>query len=211
MVKRYILFILIVSISFQFKASAQQDSVVQLYGVVMTADSLMALPRVSVMVKGQNRGTLTNEKGIFSIVVFKGDVVEFSSIGYKDRQTPIPMDVEGNQQSIIQLMVTDTFFHPVAIIRPKPTPEQFARDFVNLDVNDDDVETARKNNDEAKKRVLIETLPSDGKEAVAASLASSARKYYYTGQSPPQNLFNPIAWGKFIQAWKRGDFKRKKK
>ena len=195
----------------QKTATAQQDTVVQLYGVVMTADSLMALPRVSVMVKGQNRGTLTNEKGIFSIVVYKGDVVEFSCIGYKNRSTPIPLDIEGNQQSIIQLMVTDTFYHPVAIIKPRPTPEQFARDFINADVDDDDIETARKNNDEAKKRVLIESLPSDGKEAVSASLASGARKYYYTGQAPPQNLFNPIAWGKFIQAWKRGDFKRKKK
>jgi len=29
------------------------------------------------------------------------------------------------------------------------------------------------------------------------------------GQVPPQNIFNPIAWAEFIQAWKRGDFKRK--
>lgn len=211
-VKRHLIVILLLTGMLGMeKAAAQKDTVVQLYGVVMTADSLMALPRVSVMVRGQNRGTLTNEKGIFSIVVYKGDVVEFSCIGYKDRTTPIPIDIEGNQQSIIQLMVTDTFYHPVAIIKPRPTPEQFARDFINSDVDDDDIETARKNNDEAKKRVLIETLPSDGKEAVAASLASGARKYYYTGQAPPQNLFNPIAWGKFIQAWKRGDFKRKKK
>ena len=25
----------------------------------------------------------------------------------------------------------------------------------------------------------------------------------------PQNIFNPFAWGEFIQAWKRGDFKNK--
>jgi hypothetical protein len=35
-----------------------KDSVVQLYGVVMTADSLQGLPSVSVVVKGQNRGTV---------------------------------------------------------------------------------------------------------------------------------------------------------
>jgi spore germination protein GerM len=40
-----------------------RDSVVQLYGVVMTADSLKGLESVSVVVKGQNRGTITNEKG----------------------------------------------------------------------------------------------------------------------------------------------------
>jgi len=25
----------------------------------------------------------------------------------------------------------------------------------------------------------------------------------------PNNLLNPIAWAKFIKAWKRGDFKKK--
>ena len=29
-------------------------------------------------------------------------------------------------------------------------------------------------------------------------------KLYYAGQLPPNNLLNPIAWGKFIQAWKDG-------
>ena len=48
-----------------------KDSVVQLYGVVMSADSLRGLPGVTVMVKGQNRGTFTNDAGVFSIVILK--------------------------------------------------------------------------------------------------------------------------------------------
>ena len=51
----------------QFETS--RDSVVQLYGVIMTADSLVGIPAVSVMVKGQNRGTISNASGVFSIVV----------------------------------------------------------------------------------------------------------------------------------------------
>jgi len=96
-----------------FASSAQfeklKDSVVQFYGIVMTADSLKAIPSVTVMIKGQNRGTLTNEQGVFSIVVMKGDVVEFTSIGYKPKLYTIPRDLEGNQWSLLQLMVTDTY------------------------------------------------------------------------------------------------------
>jgi CarboxypepD_reg-like domain len=192
------------------KAQTANDSVVQLYGVVMTADSLRALPNVTISIMGQDRGTFTNEKGIFSIVVEKGDEIEFTSIGYKARRVTIPANLEGNQQSLLQLMVTDTFFQPIVIIKPRPTKEQFGRDFVNLKVEDDEVEQARKNNDDAKRRVLLETLPADGREAVNFALAKNAQRYYYSGQAPPQNLFSPIAWGKFIKAWKRGDFKRKK-
>jgi hypothetical protein len=124
-----------------------RDSVVQLYGIVMTADSLVGIPAVSVMVKGQNRGTITNNQGVFSIVVLKGDVIDFSHVSYKPKQITIPKNLEGNQYSIVQLMVADTVYLPATIIRPRPTPQQFARDFVNAKVNDDDIEVARKNTD----------------------------------------------------------------
>src|SRR3954462_10359149 len=102
-------FLLIILFPFTVKAqfSAFKDSVVQLYGVVMTADSLQALQSVSVVVKGRNQGTITNSQGVFSIVVLKGDVIDFTSVGYKPKTVVIPKDIAGNQYSIIQLMVTD--------------------------------------------------------------------------------------------------------
>lgn len=197
-----------------FKASAQfetvRDSVVQLYGIVMTADSLVGIPAVNVMVRGQNRGTMTNNQGVFSIVVLKGDVVEFSHVSYKPKQVNIPLNLKGNQQSIVQLMVEDTVYLPVTIIRPRPTPQQFERDFVNTKVPDDDIEIARQNNSVAKRRALMQSTPSDGGGATAIQMRQAAQQATYRGQVPPMNLFNPAAWSEFIQAWKRGDYKRKK-
>jgi hypothetical protein len=34
-------------------------------------------------------------------------------------------------------------------------------------------------------------------------------KLYTIGQSPVNNLFNPIAWSQFVDSWKKGDLKRK--
>ena len=212
MIKFLRLFLIPVLLS-PFAAKAQfsqlKDSVVQLYGVVMTADSLAGIPSVSVVVKGQNRGTFTNEEGVFSIVVMKGDQIEFTSIGYKAKLADIPRNLEGNQYSILQLMVTDTQYLPVTIIKPKPSREQFERDFVRIKIPDDALEIARQNNDASKRRVLMRILPSDGREAANTVLRQGAQKYYSAGQMPPQNIFNPFAWGEFIQAWKRGDFKNK--
>ena len=186
-----------------------KDSVVQLYGVVMTADSLKGVPSASIVIKGQNRGTVSNEGGVFSIVVLKGDVIEFSSIGYKPVTVNIPRDLKGNQQSIIQLMVTDTVYLPATIIRPKPTREQFARDFVNNAVPDDDIAIARKNTNAATRRLLMATLPADGREASELYMKQYSNKLSYAGQIAPMNIFNPFAWAEFIKAWKRGDFKKK--
>jgi hypothetical protein len=207
-------YLVILTITFMPVAAKAQfesfkDSVVQLYGVVMTADSLRGLPAVSVLVMGTGRGTITNNQGVFSIVVLKGDKVEFTSIGFKPKIADIPRDIQGNQYSLIQLMVTDTVYLPATIIRARPTREQFERDFIATDVPDDQIEIARQNTDEAKRRVLARSLPADGKEATNFSLKQGAQKMYYTGQTPPQNIFNPLAWGEFVKAWKRGDFKKK--
>ena len=186
-----------------------KDSVVQLYGVVMTADSLKGIPSVSVMVKGQNRGTITNNEGVFSIVVLKGDFIEFSSVGYKPKLVTVPKDIKGNQYSVIQLMVNDTIYLAATIIKAKPSREQFERDFVNTVVPDDQLEIARKNTDENKRRLLMATLPRDGREAAGKYLSQQAAKSYYTSQVPPMNIFNPFAWNEFIKSWKRGDYKKK--
>lgn len=195
------------------KISAQEtvrDSVIQLYGVIMTADSLMALPAASIIVEGKGRGTLTNEDGVFSIVVLKGDHIRFSCIGYKDKYISIPSYLTSNQYSVIQLMVNDTAYLPATILKPRPTRVQFARDFVNTDIPADDYEIARKNNSEAKRRALLSQLPIDGKEAFNTQVRQYAAKQYYNGQTPPLSILNPAAWSEFIQAWKRGDFKNKK-
>ena len=212
MIKQLLLsFFLLVMLPFAGKAQFEtfQDSVVQLYGVVMTADSLRGLASVSVVVKGQNRGTITNNQGVFSIVVLKGDQIEFTSVGFKPKSIRVPKDIEGNQYSVVQLMVTDTIYLAATIIKARPTREQFERDFVNTVVPDDNLEIARKNNDEQKRRFLMATLPRDGREASNNYLNQTAARTYYSGQIAPMNVLNPMAWGEFIRAWTRGDFKRK--
>lgn len=191
----------------QFEAS--RDSVVQLFGIIMTADSLVGIPAVSIMVKGQNRGTISNNQGVFSIVVLKGDEVEFTHVSYQSKRIKIPLNLEGNQYSIVQLMVADTVYLPATILKPRPTPEQFARDFVNVKVPDDEYEIARKNTSAAKRKILLRTTPGDGGEATRMQLNKIANRAVYQGQNPPQNIFNPAAWADFIESWKRGDFKNK--
>ena len=208
---RYFLFtacILFSAISFSQNKTPGQDTVVQLYGIILSADSLRALEATSIIVEGTGRGTLTNSDGVFSIAVLKGDRIRFSSIGFKDKTITIPRSLQGNQYSVIQLMVNDTAYLPATILKPRPTRAQFERDFVNTEVPADALEIARRNNDEATRKALLMSLPADGQEAYKYQVQQQAQKYYYAGQQPPINLFNPAAWAEFIQAWKRGDFKR---
>jgi hypothetical protein len=54
------------------------------------------------------------------------------------------------------------------------------------------------------------SVPYDGRENADYYLRQQASSYYYIGQTPPMQIFSPIAWKEFFDAWKRGDFKKKK-
>ncbi len=212
--KSLLYFLITAFLLFFLKGFAQnetpsKDTVVQLYGVVMSADSLRGLEATSVIVEGTGRGTITNDDGVFSIAVLKGNKIRFSSVGFKDKTITIPLNLKSNQYRVIQLFVIDTAYLPATILRPRPSRSQFERDFVNTEVPADALEIARKNNDEATRKALMMSMPADGTEAVSANFRQQAAKTYYAGQVAPQNIFNPAAWAEFIQAWKRGDFKRK--
>jgi CarboxypepD_reg-like domain len=213
LMRRLLLLFIFCGSLFAIKAKAQfeaaRDSVVQLYGIVMTADSLMGVPAVNVTVRGQNRGTMTNDQGVFSIVVLKGDIVEFTHVSYKPKAITVPRDIEGNQYSVVQLLIQDTVYLPATIIRQRPTPQQFERDFLKTKVPDDDIEIARQNTDAAKRRALMSSTPGDGGEATSLQMRNAATRASYDGQLPPQNIFSPAAWSEFIKAWKRGDYKKK--
>src|SRR5580692_11304707 len=133
--KKIVLYILLLAAPCVVRAQFDKlrDSVVQIYGVIMTADSLKGIPAVSIVVKGRNQGTFSNDQGVFSIVVLKGDVIEFSSIGYKPIIYKASND-SGNQISLIQLMTVDAQYLPATVIAARPTREQFERDFINTKV-----------------------------------------------------------------------------
>ncbi len=200
--------LLVLGIAANAQFEKARDSVVQLFGVIMTSDSLDAIPAVSVMVRGTHRGTISNNDGVFSIAVLKGDVIEFSHVSYLPGSVKIPDTLKGTQYSIVKTMVRDTAYLPVAIIRPRPTPEQFARDFINIPVDEDELEILRKANTPEARRAYLAKLPQDGREITTRQLNNVFQKARYQGQVPPMNIFSPAAWAEFINAWKRGDFKR---
>jgi hypothetical protein len=191
-------------------ASAQNmDNIIQINGVTMTADSLRAVPYVTIAVKGKNRGVESEYTGVFSIVCFKGDTLQFSAVGYRSKDFVVSKTLQGQHFALIQLMVQDTFYLPETIIRPLPTKEGFDYAFKHWHIPNDKYEIARKNTDAYLMRVLAYTTPIDGREAQSRNLRQQANDAVYYGQMKPMNVLNPIAWGEFFEAWKRGDFRRK--
>lgn len=176
----------------------------------MSADSLRYLPYVSVVIPSKHSGAVTSDRGVFSMIVNKGDTIEFRSIGYRKKRYIVPKDLDGNRFSIIQLMTQDTFYLATTIIRPRISKEEFDQAFRKMYIPDDKLETARKNTEAQTIKMLAMLVPKDGKENQQAYQNLVAQRNYWAGQQPPMTIFSPLAWMEFFNAWKRGDFKRKR-
>lgn len=196
--------------------SAQNDTrrAIQFTGKVVTADQdgdVIPLPYVNIGVRGTSRGTSSDTDGYFSIVALEGDTMAFTRIGFSDVDYVIPDTLQTNFCYYVQIMAEDDYILPEAVIFPWPSNEHFIHEFLAIDISDELREHAQRNLASDAMEEMRHAVPADGNEAADYSLRTTARDYQYTGQYKPQQIFNPLAWKKFIDAWKRGDFKRKKK
>ncbi|MEZ5045723.1 MAG: carboxypeptidase-like regulatory domain-containing protein [Chitinophagaceae bacterium] len=197
---------------FLLKANAQYgfEKMVELTGVVMSADSLRYLPFVTISNISKKNGTNSNDRGVFSLIAEQGDTLEYSSIGYRKKRYVIPKTLSSARYSVIQLMTQDTFYLPATIVRPQATQKEFEIAFKNAYIPDDKFEIARKNTEYQTLRILAQTMPKDGRESQHYLQNQLIKNTYWAGQQPPMAIFNPLAWLDFYKAWKRGDYKRKK-
>ncbi|MBK7553997.1 MAG: carboxypeptidase-like regulatory domain-containing protein [Flavobacteriales bacterium] len=193
-------------------ASAQADTrtLIQFSGVVVTGDSLAAVPFTNVLIKNSYRGTMSDVFGYFSFVAQEGDTLLFSAIGFKRSQYVVPTDLTEKKYSIIHQLESDTILLKEFTVYPWPSREQFDQAFLALDLPDDDYQRSLKNLSPAEMMQRMENLPPDAYQSFSYAMAQDRTKLYQSGGTPSINLFNPIAWAQFLQAWRNGDFKKKK-
>jgi hypothetical protein len=210
-----ILIFVLLSLS-AIRARAQRiNDLVQFSGVVVTADSLRPVPFTNIIVTKTGRGTISDYSGFFSIVVHKNDLISFTAVGYKTGLFHIPDTLTENRYSLIQVMSSDTLMLTETVIYPWPSKEQFRHAFLTLQIPDDDIEIAKRNLAYMEMREIYgrnydpEKYGYTPGQSYRNQMTARSDKLYYNGQTMPNNLLNPIAWAKFIKAWKRGDFKKK--
>ena len=197
--------------SAQVSAQTKNDSLLQFSGVLLTRDSLEAVPFANILIKGSKRGTISDYFGYYSFVAERGDTIQFSYVGFKDAFFVIPDSLNRKNYSLIQMMDIDTIILQEAVIYPWPTKEQFREAFLELRLPEDDKQRAERNLARAEMKERMENMQADGSESFKIAMRQHGNQLYYAGQLPPNNLLNPLAWAKFIKAWKNGDFKRKDK
>ena len=202
-------------IAIETKPSASKDvvspatNVVQVSGLVVTGDSLSPLPYCTVFRARDRRGTMTDIRGFFSLPALEGDTLEFSSVGYVPQQTTIPAGGELGRVNLVQPMGRDTVNMSDAFVYPWPSKERFKKEFLALGLPNQGLNPGwEADMDPIDVYDRLIEVGRDGQSTATDVLSSQAIQAGYSGQAPPVNLLNPVAWAKFLQALRAGELKR---
>lgn len=198
------------SIQANQKIFGKDSTIIEFSGMVLTSDSLFPISYIYVFEKNSRMGTRTDRNGFFAFTAQKGDTIVFKGIEYQLSYYIIPDSLKKNKYNIIKLLTADTNFLQPVIIYPLPPRVQFDYIFVRTEIPDDDFEKARKNLQNEFLRQEALTGKQDAKAAYSQAMRANVNALYWKGQLPPNYLLNPNAWAQFFNAWKRGDYKKKK-
>ena len=98
-------------------AQETEKKLIQFSGVVLHADSLVPMPFVNVFnVSRGYKGTYTDFRGFFSLVVGVGDTIRISCLGYKKQELIIPKNLINNSLTAIFKLKPDVFNLPMVYI-----------------------------------------------------------------------------------------------
>ncbi len=203
-----VVFISLSVLSFGQKQASDSAKLVQLSGVIVSADSLEQMPFATVFDRQTRKGTIGDYYGFFSLVVYPGDTLIFSYYGYKTSSFIVPDTLKDDRYSIIHMMYADTLELPQVNIYPWPSREDFARAFVEMKPYDDALRRAQRQLSGESLAFAAARVSTDGSLSYSWQQNQMNTRLYTMGQSPVNNLFNPYSWAKFIQSWKEGDLKR---
>lgn len=188
-------------------ASGQTD-VIQVSGMVVTTDSLSPLPYATVYRTRDERGTMTDVHGFFSLPALVGDTLRISSVGFIARDVVVPADLEIPRMNVVAPMAHDTITLQEAFVYPWPTKERFKEEFLALNLGSDAYTRGQEALDPVALYDRLMEVGRDGSEVYNYTMQQQAVQASYQGGLPPINLFSPVAWAQFVEALRRGDLKR---
>jgi hypothetical protein len=194
-----ILLVFIISSFFTFvQAQSNQERLIQYSGntLVSMGDSIDPVAFVTIKNKSRKSGAYSGPDGFFTLVVKRGDTVEFSSVGFKKSILIVPEEIQRDRFFATQVMIRDTNILQAVTIVPWRNVEELRRAVIDLKVNEDDLIIAYQNMQYEKWENIRQSMEPSRDELRRGLIDERLRQN--SGLLPPNNLANPFTWMNFI-------------
>lgn len=203
---------LVIIVAFTVESSGQRkkdldDDLVEFSGMIRDLQH-KPLPFVNIIILTDRRGTISDQRGMFSVVVRPNDTILFSHMGHKGTIHVIPDSIGGQQYPADIFLVSDTFHLAEVRIYPWKTYQEFKEAFLALELPDDDLQRAYHNIALIKTQIKMNPYGNSPNTNFREVMKQQYNQLYTAGQTPYYTIFDPIRWAKFFNSVKRGDFKQ---
>ncbi len=214
-VHKFILFVLIFCTGSAYAQPVLiENDIIEVSGIIISRNEkqgLQYVPFATVAVNNSNRGTYANWEGMFSIVIKKGETLNFSAIGFGDFTLNIPQNFEGLYYSaVVELEPKDINLAEVVIF-PWPNRDNFRAEFLAMQPTEamkmEDV--AKGNLNRRKMFEMNKNMGMDARENAMYYLQKQASSYSYMGQGQPMPILSPLAWSQFFRQLQNNKKKKK--
>lgn len=212
MVKHYFFlvsyFFSALSVMAQVDSLPADHSSFTLSGVVISSDSVVALPFTSIVASHFPQGTISDSTGFFRLDVYPADTLTFSAVGYKTAQFVVPDYLIGQQYSLVQAMVRDTIILEEVTIYSLPTTSEFMESFSDKAPDFEQRVTSMKTE---LKDILQEDIILSKYQPVNMHDGITRMYSAHWGIVPPNNFLNPMRWSQFVQDLRENRRRKQKK
>ena len=211
LLKKYIIYIVIVFGGLQMLSA--QEILIQWTGVVRD-DLLDPIPFAHVIVQKDFRGTVSDPQGMFTIITYPSDTLYVSCIGFKPRKIPVPRLTEADSKHYIKdiILNPDTIMLSEVVIFPWKTYKEFKDAFMALELPEDDLQRAYRNIAIMQDQIYnsISNRPASPTANFRDMMTRRTdRMMTYGHMYPTYSITNPLAWARFFNALRSGEFKKK--
>lgn len=206
----YIITCFVLSYNVLYGQTNEREKFVQVSGII-TDILYRPVPGVAVISKKLQRGSISENSGIYSITSIPGDTIFFRALGFKRYHTIIPSDYEGRHSKADIVLEVDTITIEEVTILPWKSYNDFLRDITKEKPVDPILENMNDNIASIYVALSNETNSKISPEAgFNYAMAQNFNAMATKNQYPVNNLFNPFAWANFIKGVKNGLFKNQK-
>lgn len=187
---------------------AEKARFIQIDGLTNDEHGVL-VPNVSIYSKHLRRGAASDSRGIFSIISIPGDTVFFSAIGFKSTLLTIPSNLAGTNFITDIKMITDTIMIGEVLVLPWKTYSEFKRAVLENKPEDPLMKNMQYNLALVEQQIWSDMRSTPG-QGYRYTMQQMSDNLYTRGQSPVNNLLNPVSWTRFIRELKGGLLKNEK-
>lgn len=193
------------------------DDIIEVSGVIVTENEFgqpTPIPFATIAVKDKQKGTYANYNGMFTMVIKKGETLNFSAVGFSQYSINIPKDHKGLHHSVVVKLDPRDIQVDEVVIFPWPDRNNFRAEFLAMEptLAGHMEKLAKENLDRKSMMEIRDAMSMDASENAAMYLRQQASSYSYKGQQQPMPILNPLAWAQFFkQINKKKEDKKKNK